>query len=239
MMNGSFDLGSITSADRPAVYEAVADILQHWVFFAFQIYDIYITEQGVRFANASSAKYYQDRDELAEEAEVMWETLTDIFTHVDDGSLKGLLSGSRSIGSSALIVPRLPSPSHPLALTPEEAIIRWVWSITVSDEYVDCPTTHSESCMPCVVLPRVPRLVVTREPKVTAELYFYLMIPWVTWRILPRALNRWINHSLSVGSHGIVLMDAKHLGDCCHPRKISARNTHECHLSLSCSVSCH
>ena len=139
-MNGSFDLGPVTSADRPAVYEAVADILQHWVFFAFQIYDIYITERGVRFANASSAKYYQDRDELAREAEVMWETLTDIFTHVDDGSLKGPLSGSRSIASSALIVPRLPSPSHPLALTPEEAIIRWVWSITISDEYVGRPT---------------------------------------------------------------------------------------------------
>jgi len=126
---------SVTSADRSAVFEAVADIQRHGVCFMFQRSNIYITERGVRFASASTAKYYQDHDELAREAEFAWKALIGIFAHVDDGPLQGQLSGSRSTGSSAFIMPRLPSPNHPVALTAEEAIIRWVWSITTSDEF--------------------------------------------------------------------------------------------------------
>ncbi|KAH0834087.1 hypothetical protein J3R83DRAFT_11372 [Lanmaoa asiatica] len=125
----------VTPADRSAVFEAVADIQQHGISFSFQICDIYITKRGVRFASASSAKHYRDRDTLAEEAKFTWQTLADIFNHMEDESLRGRLSGSRSMGSSAFIIPRLPSPGRPLTLTPEEAIIRWVWSITTSDQF--------------------------------------------------------------------------------------------------------
>lgn len=135
MIKGSFDAGCITPADRTAVFEAVSDIQRHGIFFTFQICDIYITERGVRFASASTAKYYRDRDALAEEAEFTWKTLADIFNHMDEDPLKGRLSGSRSMGSSTVIIPRLPSPGHPIAPTPEEAIIRWAWSITTSDEF--------------------------------------------------------------------------------------------------------
>ena len=99
--------------------------------------DIYITEQGVRFAGASNAKYYRDRDALAEEAEFTWRTLADIFNHMDDDRMRGRLTGSRSLSSSAFIIPRLPSPGRPITLTPEEAIIRWVSSITTSDAFCE------------------------------------------------------------------------------------------------------
>jgi hypothetical protein len=89
----------------------------------------------VRFTDASSAKYYRDRDALAEEAKLTWKALADIFNHMDDDPLRGRLTGSRSLSSSAVIIPRLPSPGRPITLTPQEAIIRWVWSITTSDEF--------------------------------------------------------------------------------------------------------
>lgn len=133
--NGSFNTGCVAPADRSAVFEAVADIQRHGIFFWFQICDIYITERGVCFADASNAKYYRDRDALAEEAKVTWKTLADIFNHMDDNHLRGRLTGSRSLSSSAFIIPRLPSPGRPITLTPQEAIIRWVWSITTSDEF--------------------------------------------------------------------------------------------------------
>lgn len=89
----------------------------------------------MRFASASSAKYHRDRDALAEEAKFMWKTLENIFNHMDDDPLRGRLTGSRSMGSSAFIIPRLPSPSCPITSTPEDAIIRWVWSIVTSDGF--------------------------------------------------------------------------------------------------------
>ncbi|KAF8551569.1 hypothetical protein OG21DRAFT_262963 [Imleria badia] len=125
----------VTPADRSAVAEAVAEIQRHGIHFAFQICDIYITERGVRFASASSAKYHRDRDALAEEAKYMWDILEKIFSHMDDDPLRGWLVGSRSQGSSAFIIPRLPSPGRLITLTPDEAIIRWVWSIATSDEF--------------------------------------------------------------------------------------------------------
>ncbi|KAN0079906.1 hypothetical protein V8E55_009472 [Tylopilus felleus] len=126
----------VTRADRSAVFEAVADILQHGVFFAFDTYGIYITERGVRFTDACSAKYYQDRDALAKEADFMWKTLARIFnptTEVDPYNA-ALIPHSRSCNSTAIIMPRLPSPGRPITLTPEEAQIRWVWSIVTSDD---------------------------------------------------------------------------------------------------------
>lgn len=135
MIKCSFNTGCVTSADRSAVFEAVADIQRHGILFSFQICDIYITERGVHFASASSAEYYRDRDALAKEAEITWKILADMFNHMDDDPLKGLLSGSRSMGSSAIIIPRLPSPGRPISLTREEAMTRWVWSITTSDEF--------------------------------------------------------------------------------------------------------
>lgn len=132
IIKGSSNTGFVTSADRFAVFEAVADIQRHGVLFSFQICDIYITEQGVRFASACSAKYYRDRDALAEEAKFTWKTLADMFKDIP---LRGWLSGSRSMGSNAFIIPRLPSPGRPITPTPEEAIIRWAWSITTSDEF--------------------------------------------------------------------------------------------------------
>lgn len=89
----------------------------------------------MRFASASSAKYYRDGDALAEEAKFTWKMLADIFNHMDDDPLRGQLSGSRSMGSNAVIIPRLPSPGRPITLTPEEATIRWAWSIMTSDEF--------------------------------------------------------------------------------------------------------
>lgn len=89
----------------------------------------------MRFASASSAQYYRDRDALAEEAGFTWKTLSDIFNHMDGDPLRGQLIGSRSMGSNAFIIPRLPSPGRPMTPTPEDAIIRWVWSITTSDEF--------------------------------------------------------------------------------------------------------
>ena len=132
--NSVYTAGCATPADRTAVYEAITDILRHGIYFLFDIADIYITARGVRFASASSAKYYQDRDVLAKEAEFMWETLANIFDHMDDDPLKDRLVGSRLLGSCGFIIPRLPSPGRPIATTPEEAIIRWIWSITLSDE---------------------------------------------------------------------------------------------------------
>lgn len=126
------NIGCVTPADRSAVFEAVADIQRHGIFFSFQKHDIYITERGVRFADACSAKRYQDRDALAEEAEFMWKTLADIFNHMEDDRLR---AGSRSMSSSAVIIPRLPSPSRPITLMPEEITIRWVWSTATSDEF--------------------------------------------------------------------------------------------------------
>ncbi|KAG8215335.1 hypothetical protein J3R82DRAFT_8929 [Butyriboletus roseoflavus] len=134
-IKGLSNTGCVTPADRFAVFEAVADIQRHGIFFSVQICDIYITEQGVRFASASTAKYYRDRDALAEEAKFTWKILGDMFDHMDDEPFGVWLSGSRSMGSNAFIIPRLPSPGRPITMTPEEAIIRWVWSVTTSDEF--------------------------------------------------------------------------------------------------------
>ncbi|KAF9221735.1 hypothetical protein BS17DRAFT_757107 [Gyrodon lividus] len=125
----------ITLADRPAVFEAVADIQRHGVLLRFSRSDIIITKQGVRFASMSPAKKYQDQDALAEVAEsAHWKTLADIFDHIDDDPFGGQLNISRSLKSASYVIPRLPSPGRPIAFTPEDAVIRWAWSIATSDQ---------------------------------------------------------------------------------------------------------
>lgn len=89
----------------------------------------------MRFANACNARYYRDRDALAEEAKSTWESLADIFDHMNDNPLRGRLIGSRSMGSTAFIIPRLPYPGRPMTPTPEESSIRLFWTMTMSSEF--------------------------------------------------------------------------------------------------------
>ncbi|KAF9238649.1 hypothetical protein BU15DRAFT_62386 [Melanogaster broomeanus] len=127
--------GGITLADRPAVFEAVADIQRHGVLLRFQRNDIFITKQGVRFASMSSATLYRDQDALAEAAEsVHWKTLADMFDNIDNDPFGGQLSSSRSMPSTSYVIPRLPSPGRPVSFTAEEAFIRWAFSFMTSDE---------------------------------------------------------------------------------------------------------
>ncbi|KIK98451.1 hypothetical protein PAXRUDRAFT_823873 [Paxillus rubicundulus Ve08.2h10] len=124
----------ITLADRSAVFEAVADIQRHGVLLMFARGDILITKQGVRFASLSSAKKYQDQDELAKVAEsVHWKTLADMFDNIDHDPFGGCLSSSRTMQAGSFVIPRLPTPGRPFAFTPEELVIRWAWSIATSD----------------------------------------------------------------------------------------------------------
>jgi len=59
-----------------------------------------------------------------------------MFNHMDEDPLRGRLSGARYGGSTAFIIPRLPSPGRPIPLRPEDAIIRWAWSITMTDDFI-------------------------------------------------------------------------------------------------------
>ncbi|KAH7911285.1 hypothetical protein BJ138DRAFT_1126155 [Hygrophoropsis aurantiaca] len=130
----------IVAADRSAVYEAVADLQRHGVLLrGVTKHNIHITDEGVRFSCISSLVYYHDQDTLAKLAErCYWEELAKTFDEegsLDPGTI--LFVGSRYYKyTPAFVLPRVPSPNNPLPFGPEQAMIRYVFDIFRSDNYI-------------------------------------------------------------------------------------------------------
>lgn len=127
-------------------------------------------------ASSSHSRY------VIKEAELTWSILADIFDHMDDDPFKSQLCGSCSAGSCVIIMPCLPSPGHPMAATPEEAIIRWVWSITTYDEF--CHFNSSVFGKLHILYGSSEHIAtrMRRGSKTRKEFYFHLTISLVTLR---------------------------------------------------------
>ncbi|KAL4077753.1 hypothetical protein J3A83DRAFT_1653407 [Scleroderma citrinum] len=127
----------ITRADRAVVFNAIADIQRHGVLLqGLSKWDLYITDQGVKITNIAAAHHFRDLDMLAEKAEVChWQRLEKIFG--SDMDTCNFVSACRTFRSSFCVIPRLPTPGRPVSLSPEEAVIRWIWSIQNSTAWLE------------------------------------------------------------------------------------------------------
>lgn len=122
----------VCPTDRAAVFAAVADIQKHGILLGSLVpHDILITEEGVRFLNISAVRFHKDHDKLAAEAETShWGDLAKTF---GSGMITPYVPlGSRGRDSLSYVIPRLPSPGRPVFSTPEQAMMRFVWSVVTS-----------------------------------------------------------------------------------------------------------
>lgn len=89
--------------------------------------DLYITDEGVKITNIASVTYHRDLDKLAEKAEdCHWKKLEYIFGN--DMGTNFFVSACRTQLSNFCVVPRLSPPGRPIPPSPEETMIRLLWS---------------------------------------------------------------------------------------------------------------